>query len=189
MKTRTKNGYWALAILMALPGCVPSLNPVYRDEDLVFDPAFIGVWTQSKSENKWEFSRRDDKSYRLVYTDKGGQQGRFIARLAELQGTRFLDLFPEPTEADTSAFYKFHLVPIHTIYLVRGTGRRLDLAAIDYKWLDQFLTEHPNAIEYATFSGRKLITAPTQDVQAFVLGHKDSFTANFDLERQKAAVN
>jgi hypothetical protein len=39
------------------------------------------------------------------------------------------------------------------------------------------------------FNGRKLITAPTKDVQAFVIEHKDQFTASFNLERAPVNVN
>lgn len=181
---RTKLGGWALVALTLLAGCIPSLNPMYTDQQLIFDTNVLGVWVQSNSQNQWEFTKRDATSYRLVYTDQDGQQGRFIARLADVDGTRFLDLFPEETEFDASGFYKFHLVPIHTIYLVKQTEPQLELAAIDYKWLDKYLTDHPDAVQFATFNGRKMLTAPTSDVQAFVLKHKEMFSGDFNLVRQ-----
>lgn len=186
---KTKLCGWALVALTLLVGCVPSLNPVYLDEQLVFDPNVLGVWDHTKSQNRWEFTKRDGKSYQLLCTDKDGQQGRFIARLAEVDGTQFLDLFPEETNLDASGFYKSHLVPIHTIYLVKRTEPSLELAAIDYKWLDKYLTDHPDAIQFATSKGHKMITAPTEDVQAFVLKHKEMFTGEFNLERQTGNVN
>jgi hypothetical protein len=186
---KTKTGCWMLIVLTLLAGCVPSLNPVFTEGQLVFDPNVLGSWIQAKSENKWEFARRDQTSYHLVYTDKDGQQGRFIARIANVEGTMYLDLFPEETDGDVSGFYKFHLVPIHTIYRVGGTEPNLELAAIDYKWLDKYLTDHPEAIRFATFNGRNLITAPTKEVQAFVLEHKAMFTGNFSLERPTRSIN
>lgn len=186
---KTTLGCWALAALALLAGCVPSLNPVYTEGQLVFDPNVVGVWVEAKSKNRWEFTKRDATSYRLVYTDKNGQQGRFVARLADVEGTLLLDLFPEKIDQDASGFYKFHLVPIHTIYRVRRTEPKLELAAIDYKWLDKHLTDHPDAVGFATFDDRKLITAPTGDVQAFVLKHKAMFTANFTLEREAARAD
>lgn len=186
---KTKLGCWMLMGLTLLLGCVPSLNPVYTDQSLRFDPNVVGVWAQANGKDKWEFTKRDDTSYRLVYTDKQGRQGRFLARLAEIEGTRFLDLFPEETDTSASGFYRFHLVPIHTVYLVKGTEPDLQLAAIDYRWLEEFLTENPDAIQFATFNGRKLITAPTDDVQAFVLEHREMFTADFKLQRQTERAN
>ena len=174
---------WSMIVLTLFIGCVPSLNPLYTDENLVFEPALLGVWKQPQGSARWEFSKLDDKSYRLLYTDDKGQQGRFVGRLARLEGDLFLDLYPEDPEMDASGFYKFHLVPIHTIYRVRGTQPKLELAAIDFKWLDEYLTSHPQEIECATFNGRKLITAPTPAVQKFVLAHKDQFTSDFPLQK------
>lgn len=174
---------WSLMGLTIFAGCVPSLNPVYTDETVVFEPALIGDWRQPDSKARWEFDKADARSYRLVYTDDQGQQGRFIGRLARLEGELFLDLYPEDPQFDASGFYKFHLVPIHTIYRVRTTQPKLELAAIDFKWLDEYLTSHPQEIEFATFSGRKLITAQTAAVQKFVVAHKDHFTSDFPLQR------
>jgi hypothetical protein len=177
------SGCWSMLLLALFIGCVPSLNPLYTDANLVFEPALLGVWKQPEGSARWEFSKLDTKSYRLLYTDEKGQQGRFIGYLARLEGELFLDLFPEGSEMDASGFYKFHLVPIHTIYRVRGTQPKLELAAIDFKWLDEYLTSHPQEIECATFNGRKLITAPTPAVQKFVLAHKDQFTSDFPLQK------
>jgi hypothetical protein len=169
--------------LLAIAGCIPSLNPVYQNENLIFDPSVIGVWRQPMSKETWEFTKRDNKSYTLVYSNEEGQQGKFIARLAEIQGDRFLDLFPDEVQVDATGFYKFHLVPIHTIYLVKRTTPTLEFSAVNYPWLDDYLDDHPSEIQHATFQGRKLITAPTEQVQAFVLAHLNQFTEPFQLER------
>lgn len=174
------------SVLLLVIGCLPTLNPVFTEENLVFDPEILGAWIQPGDKARWDFMERVEKSYRLVYTDKDGNQGRFIARLAEIEGVRFLDLFPENVETGTSAFYKFHLVPIHTVYLVRKTTPKLELVAIDYKWLETYLTEHPNEIQFATFDNRKLITAPTKDVQAFIVKHQAAFNGEFGLQREPA---
>ena len=174
---------WGVIGLTALAGCVPSLNPVYRPEDLVFDSSVVGMWTQTGEKARWEFTQRDDKSYRLLYTDNEGRQGRFVAHLAKIEGDLFLDLFPEEVEMGVNSFYKFHLVPIHTIYLVRQTKPGLELAAIDFKWLEEELNKQPATIQSSTFNGRKLITAPTDEVRAFIVKNKESFTGRFNLQR------
>jgi hypothetical protein len=176
-----------LAFVLAIGGCVPSLNPVYRPEDLVYDPSALGAWTQEDGKSRWEFFERDGKSYRLLYTDQEGNQGRFIAHLAKIEGTLFLDLFPEEVATEGNSFYKFHLVPIHTIYRVRQTSPNLVLSAIDYKWLEEELRNDPAPVQTSTFEGRRLITAPTDDVRAFVVKNKDAFTAEFKLQRAPAA--
>jgi hypothetical protein len=176
-----------LIALTSLVGCIPSLNPVYTEKDLVFDRQALGVWGQPGKSAKWEFTQRDATSYRLVYTDEEGKQGIFRAHLAKLDGTLFLNLFPEPVASDASAFYQFHLMPINTVYLVKKTEPTLELMAIDFQWLDKYLAEHPQEITMATVNGGKLITAPTADLQKFVLAHQDKFTNRFELQRLEPA--
>jgi hypothetical protein len=92
-------------------------------------------------------------------------------------------------QCNPATFYEIHFAPLHTFYRVDQTTPNVKLAAIDYGWLDKLLTEHPDAIQHAVFNGSKLITAPTKDVQAFVVKHKDAFNANLVLERAPAEVN
>lgn len=176
---------WMLTGLLLLVGCIPSLNPIYTDETLTFDPALLGVWKQPGAEASWEMSRLDDKSYRLVYTDDQGQHGRFVAHLAQLEDELFLDVYPKDAKLDANGFYKIHLLPIHTIYRVRKSQGQVALAAIDFKWLEEYLTNHPGEIACATLDGRILITANTPEVQKFVLAHKDRFTSEFPLVKQE----
>lgn len=183
MKAKKVLRCWSLIAVIAFVGCVPSLNPVYRPEDLVFDSTVVGTWVQAGEKARWEFAKRDDKSYGLLYIDNEGRQGRFVAHLAKIDDLLFLDLFPEENEMQANGFYNFHLVPIHTIYLVRRTKPGLELAAIDYKWLEEELDKQPATIQSSTFNGRRLITASTDDVRAFVLKNKGAFTGRFELQR------
>ena len=178
-----------LAGLLLLGGCLPSLNAVFTEETLIYDPSVVGIWMQTGAKARWDFAQRDEKSYLLVYTDNDGREGRFVGRLAEIEGMLFLDLYPEKMETGASPFYDVHLAPLHTIYLVRQTAPSLQMAAIDYSWLETFLADNPTAIQHAVFNGRKLITAPTEDVQAFVVEHADAFRVEFDLQRKTVAVN
>ena len=174
---------WTMIGLTLIAGCIPSLNPVYTDETLTFEPALIGVWKQPATKARWDFARLDDKTYRLSYTDDNDQQGHFLGRLAKLDSELFLDVYPEEVHMDGNGFYKFHLVPIHTIYRVKQADGHLKLSAIDFQWLDDYLTSHPTEIETATFNGRTMITGPTAAVQKFVLAHKEMFTSDFDLRK------
>ena len=37
------SGLVLISFLIVLAGCVPSLNPLYTDRDVIFDPALLGV--------------------------------------------------------------------------------------------------------------------------------------------------
>ena len=36
----------ALGLVVLLAGCFPSLHPLYTEEDLVYDSALVGTWTE-----------------------------------------------------------------------------------------------------------------------------------------------
>ena len=183
----TKAAWWMVVVVL-LSGCVPSLHAIYTDKDVVFKADVLGVWSHEKSPEIWKFEKRDQKSYRLIYTDHQGHTGSFVAHLADVKGTLFLDLFPEEMQNATPGFYRFHQVPIHSIYMVKETGSRVVLASIDYAWLDQYLKAHPSELATATFGSRWMITASTEQLQQFLVENKDRFTNDFELQRQPAAA-
>ena len=173
-------------LLLLMVGCIPSLHAVYTDRDLVFVPEIVGFWKQKKSPATWDFSKRNETSYQLRYTDQSGRSGRFIAHVCRVDDAMFLDLYPEKEDVDASAFYKFHLLPIHTVYLVKQTSPTLELVSIDLKWFKDYLNEHPEALAHSTVNGQKLVTASSKELQQFLLEHRDRFTGSFHLVRQKA---
>ncbi|MBC8351215.1 MAG: hypothetical protein H8E66_04465 [Planctomycetes bacterium] len=179
---RKKTAWWMIALVL-FSGCVPSMHAVYTDKDLAFNPEVLGVWQQQNSPETWEFEKRDAKSYRLIYTDRQGHSGSFIAHLADVEGIQFLDLFPEQTHDATPGFYRFHQIPIHSIYLVKEVGEKVVLAAIDYPWLEKYVKDHPTEVPSATFGSRHMLTASTEQLQRFLIDNKTRFIHDFELQR------
>jgi hypothetical protein len=95
-----------------------------------------------------------------------------------------LDLLPEELAAQESAFYKLHVVPVHTVYLVHRTTPNLEVAAIDYEWLEKYLTANPEVLPHVTFEGRKIITATTAELQTFVRHHANAFKVAVPMYRE-----
>lgn len=174
---------WCMIGLLLFSGCVPTLNAIYTEKDLVFDPSVLGVWKQPNSPETWDFQKIEAKSYRLTYTDREGRVGNFIAHLAEVEGLRFLDLFPVQEEDATPGFYRIHHVPIHTIYLVKETGDKVVLAAIDGEWLGTYLTQHPNEVASVPFGAGRMVTASTEQLQRFLVDNQSRFAYEVQLER------
>jgi hypothetical protein len=166
-------------------GCIPSLNQVYTDEQVVFDEDLVGVFVDPKSQHRWEFTKRSDESYHLVLKEKDGKQGKFVVHLADLDGLRIMDLFPEQQESQASGFYQAHSIPIHTTYAVKQIKPQLILSTLDFKWLETYLRRNPDELNLATFGhGKKVITSSTLDYQEFVEKHKDQFKQDVTLDKQ-----
>src|SRR5439155_7828150 len=85
---------------LLISGCFPtSINPLYTEQDLAFDPALAGVWhggdgDAAAAKERWAFEKAGDKNYKLTYTDKDGKAGQFDVHRLKVGETLFRDFFP-----------------------------------------------------------------------------------------------
>ncbi|MCI5125623.1 MAG: hypothetical protein D3925_14400 [Candidatus Electrothrix sp. AR5] len=87
-------------VAIMLSGCIVSLHPLYTKKDIIFEPDLVGQWTEGEGKGKWEFQKIWNKRYKLVHTDKDGEEGRFLAVLLKVKGHMFLDLRPLAPKED-----------------------------------------------------------------------------------------
>jgi hypothetical protein len=160
-----------LGFLLICAGCVPSLNPLYTEADLIFDAALLGVWTDLEATESWAFTSSDDKEYKLVYTDESGKKGEFKARLLKIEGRSFLDLTPVKPALAENDFYKANFLPTHTFILITQPAPNAQIAYLEPEWLKSFLAKNPAAIRHERLAGEILLTASTKDLQKFLLAH------------------
>ena len=96
----------ALAFVLWLSGCfVISVNPLFRDQDLTFEPALVGTWATPCSQAgekarscRLAFASSDQKTYSLEYTDKEGVTVRFDGYLGRIGKSLYLDVAPQSSE-------------------------------------------------------------------------------------------
>lgn len=160
--------FWHALILAALAGgCVPSLNPLYTEKDLVFEPGLVGTWAGDK-DTTWTFEKRGGKSYRLTYTEKG-VPARFEAHLVRLGGSLFLDTYPDGSEMPRNNFYRAHFIPAHFISKVELAGNELNLVLLNPDWMNKGIREKKLSIRHEPLGkDRLLLTASTAELQTFV---------------------
>lgn len=161
-----------LAVGLVLAGCVPSLNPLYTEKDLIFDPALVGVWSeQDDSQETWAFEKTGEKQYKLVYTEQG-KAGEFEVHLLKLGNTLYLDFFPESDglkDSKRNDFYLSHFVPGHMFAKVTQIEPTLRLAVMNPDWLKKLLEKNPKAIDHQGISDDRIVlTASTKDLQKLV---------------------
>jgi len=187
---------------LLISGCFPtSINPLYTEQDLAFDPALAGVWhggdgDAAAAKERWVFEKAGDKNYKLVYTDKDGKAGQFDVHRLKLGDTLFLDFFPGDRgdeETKRSDLYQYHFVPVHSFAKVSQTDSALKLSFLSLEWLGKLLEKNPRAIRHEmvgpTNEQTLVFTASTKDLQKFVLkhmGNKEAFLEPIDLKRERA---
>ena len=80
-----------------------SVHPLYAEGQTVLDDGLVGVWQDADApdDETWQFIDDGAGGYRLIIREndslqiRPGEDGIFTARLVDLGGRRFMDLFPE----------------------------------------------------------------------------------------------
>lgn len=165
----------ALGMGVAVAGCLPSVNPLYTEKDLSYDAALVGLWSENEdADESWTFEKKDDTSYRLVIRN-GEKTSPFVAHLVKLGDHRFLDVCPDGSGLDDlkcEDTYKATLIPGHLFFKVVEIEPVLRMGMLNPDWLEKLLKQEPQAIRHRESDDEGLVlTASTQELQAFVLKH------------------
>lgn len=95
-----------LITVFLLVGCVPvdSVNSIYTDKNVIFDPALIGNWVgDTPDQGSVRIDRSGDNAYQLVVTERKDDSSMhetvFDAHLVSLGGERYLDVVPRQLQA------------------------------------------------------------------------------------------
>jgi hypothetical protein len=168
---------------LTLAGCfVPSINPLYTEKDLVFDPALVGTWGKPDDTQRWVFAREGDKAYTWQVIEKESTN-TFRAHLVRLGEQRFLDALLVRTSDNWPGVGRPAVVvrPAHIFFTVELTNSTLQLRGLNPEWIDKLLKEQPKEIAHEWLKepdnsdegGRVLLTASTAELQRFVLKYAE----------------
>lgn len=192
MKTKKLLFYLLAGILS---GCIPSLHPLFTNEDVIFEEKLLGIWAEEKgSRESWEFQRygdEDSKRYKMIYTDEEGKEGSFLATLGRLNSMLFLDLFPGEAEINTNDFYKVHLLGVHTFMKIEQIEPTLQMRMMDPDKMKEMLESDPNLIQHEVLEeqdSKTVLTASTKELQRFMIEHAEDeglFGEATELKRLK----
>ena len=159
-----------------LAGCVPAaLHPLYREADVIQDPALLGVWKEKPdSKDHWTFTPGEGGSYAVeILIDD--QKAAFTAHLFKLANARFLDLYPAQSGLDEKLRnnpYAPALIPGHLFFQVRATAPALRMSSMGLDWLKQQLKRDPKSVEHIIYADdRVVLTGGTEALQTFISQH------------------
>ena len=151
-----------------MPGClVLSLNPVYDDESLVWEPGLVGTWQNSEDNASVEVQQGEWRSYRIRYVYPV-ETGELTGYLTSIGKERYLDVMSVRGQ-DPGSF----LIPVHAIFRVRLEGDRLELAALSYDWFVERLHAARPVPGLSVVQDQKenaLIVSPTRRLRTWLRG-------------------
>jgi hypothetical protein len=196
MKTKKLLFYLLAGIL---GGCIPvlSLHPLFTEKDLAFDEKLLGTWVDANNETMWQFSdaNKPEKAYELIFTDKEGKKGLFVAHLVKLENRLFLDVYPSEPPWDekdpnkTEWLYNtLFFIPAHTFIKINSIEPQLKMLQTDDEKMKEFLKADSNAVKHTLLEDKPVLTASTKELQALVLKYADDsrvFPEEIVLNRKK----
>jgi ankyrin repeat protein len=153
--------------------CSPvSLEPIYTEKDLVFEPTLLGIWHESEHEAHVRITQSDDDmAYRILIV--GGEfssQATFGAHLVKLKHHLFLDLHADP-DLLLSGWYAGSIVWAHQFLFVKQLRPTPIGVFMEDKWLTAYLRKHPRAISHIEPEKDDnfiILTAPTKKLHRFL---------------------
>jgi hypothetical protein len=189
----------ALTFLLGIAGCIEieikliySLHPLYTDNDLIFEPALLGVWGNEDSFTETLttiFIKEGEKRYKLIFIDDDSTKGEFVAHLVKIKDTSFLDIYPDQkANLKLNVMYGFTLLPVHSFFLVSQIDTTLQMSFIDIDWLEKLLEKKPNAIRHEKVDNGIVLTASSKELQKFLSKHfktEGAFSELSELKRMK----
>lgn len=188
MKTRILG----FAVLTAcLVGCVPSLHELYTEDTLVYDPALVGAWGEKDS--TWTFKGDpNEKSYDILVTETGDnktKESKLIGRLVELDGKRYLDIFPQKdVELNVGAWVSAGLLRAHLFMKTEIKDDTLLLAVMKPEVLEKLIEKDPAAVKHEKTEDRIVLTASPKELQEFIKKNaatEDFFDKLMELKRKE----
>jgi hypothetical protein len=173
--------------LLTMCGCMPlSLVPYYTEKDLVLEPALIGTWNPGDDDNEQViFEQADSTGYTLIDRDSTGEI-HFDVHLFKLGGKMFMDLFPQDVGGRMNPLLEEHLVPGHSLLRVDQIEPTLITASLNDTWMKERMKENPKALAHVLTDDRLVLTASTEEIQAFVKKHiadKGAFDEPSEMRR------
>jgi hypothetical protein len=178
MKTRTISAVLILIVLAV--SCIPSLYPLYREKDLIFDDRLTGRFDIDG--DMWEFARldwkqenylsndwnqfRSGKTYKLIAWEDS-KRAEFAVHLIKLRNNYYLDFFPVRYEINHEFLY-WHLIPAHIFGKIEFVENNITINWFDGDFLTDMIDSNKVKISHKMLEEGILLTAKTEELQKFV---------------------
>ena len=179
--------------ILFLESCLTTLHPIFTEKDLVFDPRLAGNWKKAKDGSTAIYrqatsndlktlspalQQNANKIYILEKEDAQSKaKSSYYVFLVKLGKYYYLDYYPAGLKENQSAdeFFAIHYIPMHSIYRVKFNGNlSFDLQQLDGGYLENLIRNKKIRIRHeVTDDGNYVITAPTEDLQQYLIKYSD----------------
>ncbi len=178
-----------LFVTLVISGCIPSVHPLYTEDDLVFEPNILGIWIESGNDVEWVFEDSGKNSYVVRITEEG-KLSNLEVHLVKLDDKYFFDFFEGENDhiKDINGYLALQFIPIHTFVKVIITDEYMEIYRFDPGWLEEILKADPTLVKHEVTKDYILLTASTHELQRFILDYAqvmEAYTEKAVLYRKK----
>ena len=164
-----------LGLALASAGCdepVKSVNPIYTEMDVVFEPRLLGTWAENNNKDGGlVLLKKGEDAYRVLTAEGGAFDGRLVRLGAHL----YLDVVWVGDRDDDLS------IPAHLIFRIELKGDTLRMAMLEagrLKGLAELGIVNPEHLA----RNSDVLTATTRELQELIALHGDDGSAFADFE-------
>ena len=125
------------------PGCVRSVQPVLKDDQLITNSDVVGRWVSEDGKQSVQIDplSTPDKVYSIRETNEDGTGGLYLARLGKVQDLTVAEIRasdPSPRGGPPGDDeYKGHFLPLYSFLIVHETKPGIVISSLDSDWLGE----------------------------------------------------
>ncbi len=173
-----------IGILLFTTACVTTtLHPIYERNQLIQLSEFEGEWISTRS--VWTIKKDMGNSYKLSYKecDDPINEPRqyssctiadFKVHLIKLGDDYYADFRPTEYLNSENQFLQYHIRSLHSFARINANKERLQFEFMDNQWLFDYLSTNKESIAHVKSEQDVILTASTQELQKFIISHKDN---------------
>ena len=121
------------------------MKPLYSEEDLILEKKLIGKW-KGKQGEALVSEGTEEKTYKIIVTEKDGDKYHCAAHLVKLKGMMFMGIFLDESVLQKKDSYGSHLLPDGFMKIDKIEPKLL-LRAMDYHEVAEMLKMDPELLK------------------------------------------
>ena len=165
---------------------VKSLFPLFTENDLILNHHVLGAWDMGDS-TIWTFEQAKEekdgkkitKNYYDLTVDEKGDVAKLKAHLFTLGDYTYFNFYLEELSTENKmAIYT--MLPVNTFARAEIYQDSIRISLFDPEFITGLIENKKTRIKHVITDDHLLITAPTEDIQKFVIKYQDDEDLIYD---------
>ncbi|HEY6503646.1 MAG TPA: hypothetical protein VIZ28_06685 [Chitinophagaceae bacterium] len=185
-------------LLIIFNSCLSTLYPFFTEKDVVFNSAIIGEWRYTARSGKGSIlfeaipnaklselapgiRKIAGKGYLATWIDSAGSvDSKYFVFLVRIGNSLYMDHYPAEMdyEKPVEDIFKQHHLKKHSCYRIDiRNNDGFEMKLLERSFLDDLIAKNQIRIHYeekGVYDNKTIITAPTEELQAYVLKYGDN---------------